>query len=98
MRVELSALAESDLEEIADYIAQDSPAHAVDFIRRLGAKLTVIGEHPLVYRLRPEIGEDARVAFVGRYAILFRISDHLVRVERVANGARDLPSVYGSAN
>ena len=98
MRVELSAFAESDLEGIADYIAHDSPARAVDFIRRLRAKLAAIGEHPLVYRLRPEIGEGARVASVGRYAILFRISDHMVRVERVVNGARDLPSVYDSAN
>lgn len=98
MRVELSAFVESDLEEIADYIAQDSPVRAVDFIRRLRTKLTAIGEHPLVYRLRPEIGEDARVASVGRYAILFRVSGQLVRVERVVNGARDLPSVYGGTN
>lgn len=98
MRVELSAFVESDLEEIADYIAQDSPARAVDFVRRLRAKLAAIGEHPLAYQLRPEIGEDARLAPVGRYAILFRISDRSVRVERVVNGARDLPSVYGSGD
>lgn len=98
MRVELSAFVEIDLEEIGDYIAQDSPARAVDFIRRLRAKLAAIGEHTAVYRLRPEIGYGARVASVGRYAILFRIADHVVRVERVVNAARDLPSVYGNPN
>ncbi|HEX7323826.1 MAG TPA: type II toxin-antitoxin system RelE/ParE family toxin [Rhodanobacteraceae bacterium] len=68
------------------------------FIRRLRTKLAAIGEHPLVYRLRPETGEDARVASFGRYAILFLVSDHLTRVERVVNGARDLPPVYGGTN
>ena len=35
MRLELSPLAESDLEAIGDYIAADSPDNALQFIRRL---------------------------------------------------------------
>lgn len=95
MRVVLSAVAESDLEAIADYVAQDSPARAVDFVRKIREKFAAIGSNPLIYRLRPEIGEDARVALVGRYVILFRVTRHLVRIERVVYGARDLPRVYG---
>ena len=94
MRIELSAFVQVDLEAIADYIAQDSPLRAAGFIRKIRKKFAVIGKNPLVYRLRPEIGEDARVASVGRYVILFRIADQVVRIERVAYGGRDLPSIY----
>ncbi len=36
-----------------------------------------LGQSPLLYQLRPEIGEDARMAVVGRYVILFRIMSEL---------------------
>src|SRR5260370_26973043 len=73
MLVELSSFIESDLEAIADYIAQDNPMRAVSFIREIREELRLVGQNPLLYQLRPEIGEDARLAVVGRYVILFRI-------------------------
>lgn len=91
MRVEFSAFVEGDLVAIADYIAQDSPQHAVEFIREIRDEIGRIGKNPLLYRLRPEIGEEARLAIVGRYVILFRIKGKVVRIERVVFGGRDLP-------
>jgi plasmid stabilization system protein ParE len=49
-----------------------------------------VSRQPQLYRLRPEIGADARAAFVGRYVILFRIHGGVVRIERVVHGGRDL--------
>jgi toxin ParE1/3/4 len=49
----------------------------------------------LVYRLHSEIGEDARLAVVGHYVILFRIVSETVRIERVVFGGRDLPALIG---
>lgn len=65
--VVLSAFVHDDLEGIADYIAQDSPARALGFIRKIREKFAAIGKNPLIYRLRPETGDDARIALVGRY-------------------------------
>jgi toxin ParE1/3/4 len=93
MRVELSRFIEADLDTIAEYIAQDSPARAVSFIREIRARFRVVGQGPLLYQLRPEIGEGARMALVGRYAILFRIIGDVVRIERVVYGGRDLRSL-----
>lgn len=90
MHVEFSALAESDLEAIADYIALDNPRRAVSFVREIRGQCRVLGEHPLLYRPRPEIGPDARLVAVGRYVILFRLLDEVVRIERVVHGSRDL--------
>ena len=94
MLVELSSFIESDLEAIADYIAQDNPMRAVSFIREIRVELHLVGQNPLLYQLRPEIGEDARLAVVGRYVILFHIVGEVVRIERVIFGGRDLPTLF----
>lgn len=91
MRLELSALVESDLEAIADWIAEDNPRRAVTFIREIREELGRIANGPELYQLRPEIGDDARLSVVGRYVIMFRFDADVVRIERVVYGGRDLP-------
>lgn len=93
MRLELSRYIENDLEAIADFIAEENPARAVSFIREIRQKIRSISLQPLLYQLRPEIGESARLAVVGRYVILFRIVDEVVRIERIVYGGRDIPSL-----
>lgn len=45
----------------------------------------------MIYRPRPEIGDDARLAPFGHYDILFRIIvGQVVRIERVVYGEGDL--------
>lgn len=94
MRVELSRFIKGDLEEIADWIAQDNPRRAVSFIREIREAFERIGQWPLLYQLRPDIGEDARLAVVGRYVILFWIDGDVVRIERVVYGGRNLPPLF----
>ncbi len=94
MRVELSSFVEGDLDAIADYIAQDNPTRAVSFLREIGAQIHTVGQNPLIYQLRPEIGKDARMAIVGRYVILFRVKGEAVRIERVVYGGRDLLALF----
>ena len=95
MRIEFSLFIENDLEAIGDYIARDNPTRAVTFIRELREKLRHIGQNPLLYQFRPDIGRDARMAVFGRYIILFRIipGRDVVRIERVVSGYRDLPGL-----
>jgi toxin ParE1/3/4 len=90
MRVRFSSLVEGDLDAIADYIAQDNPTRAVSFLREIGEQIHAIGRNPLLYQLRPEIGEGAHMATVGRYVILFRVIGKAVRIERIVYGGRDL--------
>jgi plasmid stabilization system protein ParE len=52
-----------------------------------------IAKQPQIYRLRPELGVEARLATVGSYVILFRIRHDTVRIERVVHGGRDLLSI-----
>jgi plasmid stabilization system protein ParE len=94
MRVEFSLDVEDDLDEIAAYIALDNPRRSVTFIREIRAEIDRIGQGPLLYQLRPDVGEGARLALVGRYVILFWIDGDVVRIERVVQGNRLLPPLF----
>ena|SRR5580658_6469033 len=98
MRLRLSPLVPSDLEEIAEYIAQESPRHAARILRLLRAKMKEIAKQPEIYQLRPELGAEARLATAGNYVILFRIRRDVVRIERVVHGSRDLIPILGEAD
>lgn len=93
MRLEFSPFVEDDLDAIAGYIALDNPRRAFTFLEEIRAELRLVARNPLVYRLRPEIGEEARVAVIGRYVVLFRVLEKTVRVERIVYGGRDLPEL-----
>jgi plasmid stabilization system protein ParE len=93
MRLRLSPFVPGDLEGIAEYIARDSPRQALRVLRQLRARLKEIARQPLLYRLRPEIGAEARLANMGSYVVLFRIRENTVRIERVVHGGRNLPAL-----
>lgn len=95
MRLELGPFVEGNLEEIGDFIALDNPERAVSFIHEIRERFHAITDNPLIFRLRPEVGEDARLSLHGHYVILFRIDANVVRIERVAFGGRELSNLYG---
>lgn len=91
MRLELSRFVEGDIEAIADFIAEDSPARAVQFVRQIWHAILKVGDHPYFYQLRPEVGKEARMVVVGHHLVLYRVVAEAVRIERVVYGGRDLP-------
>ena len=92
MRLELSPLAEADLEAIGDYIALDSRGNALRFIKELRTQCKKITKSPTAYVARPELGEGLRSCAHGRYVIFFRPSDAIVRIERILHSALDIRS------
>ena len=92
MRLELSPLAQTDLEAIGDYIAQDSPGNAVRFIEGLRDQCQKIVRAPLAYVARPELGDGLRSCAHGRYVIFFQPSAAVVRIERILHSAMDIRS------
>lgn len=53
MQLEFSRFVESDLDDIADHIAQDNPRRAITFVQEIRAKLQEIRHNPLLYQLGP---------------------------------------------
>ncbi len=94
MQLLITPLAQQDLEEIGDYIAQDSPKRAVSFILELQAQCQKICINPAGYRRRPELSDDLRSCAHGNYVIFFESTDDQVTIVRVLHGARDLPGEF----
>jgi toxin ParE1/3/4 len=89
-----SILAESDLEEIGDYIARDNPERAVSFIQEIRDRCLKITNSPEGAPLRPELGEGVRMVPFGRYLIFYTINPESIRVERVLHSARNISGLF----
>ena len=89
MKVEFSPRAVSDLTDIGDYIAKDSPANADDFINALLDYCLDIKHAPEGYTARPELGANIRSLPFKAYMIFYTPSDTHIRIERILHGSRD---------
>ena len=97
MTLQIAPQVDYDLDEIVTYIAAASEMHGDRLLQKIYAEIEHIARSPQLYRVRPEVGRNARVAIVGQYLILFRVVGSLVRVERVVHGSRSLPSLFQDA-
>lgn len=86
-----SLIAESDLQEIEEYIARDSVLHAISFIDRLVERTEQLRASPGIGRVVPEFDrEDLREVLFRGYRIVYLARADTVTVLRVVHGARDL--------
>lgn len=86
-------MAEVDLEEIGDYIAQDNPVRAGTLVAELRAHCEKIRLNPAGYRRRPELSDELRSCAHGNYVIFFESTTDQVTIIRILHGARDIPEV-----
>ena len=93
MRIEWTEPALDDLEDIRDYIAQDSPQNAAAFIQRLFDAAERLGDFPHQGREVPEADsspEDIRELIVQGYRIIYWPRTEVVQILAVVPGMRDL--------
>lgn len=93
--LQFTPLAEQDLEDIADFIAQDNPERALTFIQALRSACLRVATHPEAYRLRPELGEGVRACPFRHYRIFYRRRDAEILILRIFHAAR-LPPDFDS--
>ena len=90
MIVVVTAEAETDLEQIAAYIAEQSAEIALNFVRELREKCESLADAPRGYPLVPRhehLGIRRRP--FGNYLIFYRIGPDAIEVVHVLHGARD---------
>jgi len=90
-RFRLTPLAESDLEEIVDFIVDASgPQRASAVLAALLAAAERVAERPGMGHVRPDLS-DADVLFwpVYRYLIVYRTDAVPLEIVRVLHGSRD---------
>jgi plasmid stabilization system protein ParE len=89
----LSYLAERDLDEIADYIADRNPSAAVHELQKLLDKFTLLGTQPLLGEVRRDLPGKPRVLSCSSHLILYRPTTTGVEIARVIHSARDVASL-----
>ena len=90
MKYVISRRADSDIDGIAAYIADDNPERAVSFILEIRQHFTVVADRPLSFPAKAEWGPKKRSALIGKYHIIFEVKDDEVQIQRVIHGARDI--------
>ncbi len=94
MKILLSLEAESDLEAIGLFIAQDNPARAISFLSELRAKCEALAELPRGFPRVPRYGDaEVRRRMHGNYAIFYRVDDRTVTILHILHGARDYAAI-----
>lgn len=91
-QVEKRPAARTDLIEIWQYIADDSPQEADRFLDTLEKRIELISENPEMGTRREELAKDLRGFPVGNYIIFYRPIDggEGIEVVRVLNAAQDV--------
>jgi len=80
-RVVISPLAKRDLAAVGDYIAQDNPRAAREFIRKMRSRCLLLRTTPWMGRTRDDLGEEIRSLTYGSYLVFYRYRPDLDRVD-----------------
>ena len=87
----ISAEAQRDLEEIAAFIAMDSPAAARRVVTELLDAMQLLSETPRIGVIRTSLAEaDVRFWVVRNHIVVYRPETKPLEVLRVLSGYRDL--------
>ena len=90
MIVVVTAEAESDLEQIATYIAEQSIEIALNVVQELREKCASLADAPRGYPLVPRYEHlGIRRRPFGNYLIFYRVGPDVIEVVHVPHGARD---------
>jgi plasmid stabilization system protein ParE len=90
----ISDEAESDFDDIWDYIAKDSPLKADRFIDQLYRKCFDISELNGIGRQRDELSEGLLSITHKKYIIFFLRTETKVDIVRILRGSQDLEQLF----
>ena len=91
--ISLTPQAVQDLDDIWDYIAEDSPDRATAFLQSIEEKILNLAETPHIGRARPELLSLLRSFPIGKYVIFYQPIDNGIEVVRVLHGSRDINDI-----
>ncbi|HKT88544.1 MAG TPA: type II toxin-antitoxin system RelE/ParE family toxin [Candidatus Sulfotelmatobacter sp.] len=88
-RIEWSSRALQDVESIAAYIAEDSPAYARTVVRTIVNQTKMLARFPRAGRKVPEFGdENIREVFAYSYRIIYEVRESEITIAAVIHGKR----------
>ena len=92
MNIIWSPLAVDRVSEIAEYIAQDKPSAAEQWVKNVFSKVEHLKSSPEIGRILPEVENNQfRELIYGNYRIIYRIEPKQISVLTVRHGKQILP-------
>lgn len=85
--------AETDLEEIWWYIAQNNPKNADSFLDLIWKQCVFLAQSPYSGKKRDELFQDLRSFPVRNYVIFYLPLENGIEIVRVMHGSRDIDKV-----
>ena len=90
-RVSWSRGALQDLENIAEYIAADSPTYAANVVKKITTASRMLAQVPRSGRKVPEFDDDTvRELLVYSYRLIYRLTAEGILIAAVIHGSRNL--------
>lgn len=90
-RVAWSQRALRDLEEIADYIAADSPTYAAIVVKKIVNLAKTLRQFPRAGRKVPEFDdENVRELIAYSYRVIYRLQEDEIIIASIIHGKRSL--------
>ena len=90
-------VAENDLRRLIEYIAVDSPSHALKIFRKIKQKASTLNSFPDRGRVVPELRDHGilqyRELVLAPWRILYRISDKYVYVLSVLDSRQNVEDI-----
>jgi toxin ParE1/3/4 len=85
----IAETAYADLEDIENYIAQDSPIMARKFILHIFDRIDQLYAYPLSGKPVPEIiDQTIRELLLNKYRIIYRVSENEINIIGIVHDAR----------
>jgi toxin ParE1/3/4 len=94
LRVLKRPLAESDLDDIWWYIAQDNPEAADRLLDKIEERCRALARFPEMGVSREELMPELRSLPVGNYSIFYLPIEHGIEIVRVLAGMRDIDALF----
>ena len=86
--------ARQDLLDIEEFIAEDNPTAAVNFVAMLKRKCGLLGENPYMGTSRFDLASELRMFPVKNYLIFYKPFDDGADIFHIVHASRDVDSLY----
>lgn len=94
MNLVFTKIAKSAMDDIWDYIAEDSVNAADKVIEEIHDKCKNIAQTPDIGRNRPELANGVKSLPVRKYLIFYHTEYNATFIDRVLSGYRNLPDFF----
>jgi len=89
-KIRWTSKAVKQLEQIVDFISEDSNHYATLTVRNIFKKVRLLKSHPRLGRIVPELNEpDVREMIYQKYRIVYQIKDDIIEIWTVFHSSQD---------